>query len=153
MGRVTSVSKTSVLPTDAVNASFRVRNCLFVMGYCPRYIARMTDNPVGQRIQILLDERRLTRRDLSRGSGVDYHRLTMLFRRPSAKPNAEDLIALADHLEVSQAYLLFGSDRPTALEALRDQVAREISLLSEKELRSLLIGLKSLRAPERNKAD
>ena len=78
-------------------------------------------------------------------AGVEYDRLNVLWRRPGAKLNAEDLARIASYFETSRDWLQFGGDQPTPLDALREQAYEELSLLSEAELRALLIGIQARR--------
>ncbi len=83
------------------------------------------------------------------GSGVQYDRLNVLWRRPGAKPNADDTAKLARYLETTADWILNGGDQPSTHAALRAQASEELSLLSEAELRALLIGIQARRVASR----
>lgn len=51
------------------------------------------------------------RASLARATGIPYHRLNPWFIRPKAKPNASDMLALSQALNVSETYLLHGGER------------------------------------------
>lgn len=102
----------------------------------------MIENPIAQRIQTLLDQKGEDRRGLALGSGVAYDRVNNLFRRAGAKPNAEDLPKLAAYLETSSEWLLRGGAMPNPEDALRQEAGRQLDLLTEAELRTLLAGIR-----------
>lgn len=113
----------------------------------------MNENPIAARIDSLLAERGESRRKMCKAADIDYDRLNTLWRRPGAKPNTQDLRALANHLETSQDWILYGGEKPTLLAALREQVVLELDQLSEGELRGLLVGIQARRASGRAGTD
>lgn len=50
----------------------------------------------------------MTKADLARASGIPYHRLNPWFIRDNAKPNAEDIEAVATALKVQPSFLISG---------------------------------------------
>ena len=102
----------------------------------------MTDNQIAQRILDLAKQRGLKRSQLPDLTGVSKIRLDNLFKRPGAKPNAEDLWCLAQGLETTEAYLLFGGEPPSQREALESALIDLSRHLPDAELRALVIGLR-----------
>lgn len=68
----------------------------------------MAMHPITQRISDLMTEQSLTKADLSEATSIPYHRLNPWFIRHNAKPNAEDVRAVARALQVQVNYLLTG---------------------------------------------
>lgn len=66
---------------------------------------------IAKRIVALLEERGINRAELARRANIPYHRLNPWFVRENAKPNGEDIEAVARVLNVSVSYLLHGGDR------------------------------------------
>jgi transcriptional regulator with XRE-family HTH domain len=102
----------------------------------------MTENPIAKRIQVLLDERNESRKSLAETSGVAYDRLRNLFKRAGAKPSADDLGRIALHFGTRPEFLLHGGEEPSRDDPLRLEAARQLDLLSDEEVRTLLVGLK-----------
>ena len=65
-------------------------------------------HPITQRISDLMAEQGLTKADLSDAANIPYHRLNPWFIRHNAKPNAEDVRAVARALQVQVHFLLTG---------------------------------------------
>ena len=103
-----------------------------------------TENPIAARIQELLDQRGETRRPLSDATGVSYTTISNWYKpdRAGTVPKHADLALIASHLETTLEYLQEGGDPPQAVVALREAAQRELGLLRESELRSLLTGLR-----------
>lgn len=74
------------------------------------------------------------RAHLARVTGIPYHRLNPWFIRPSAKPNAGDLLILARTLNVSERYLLDGGERST-FNRMEDLIHRARRLSAEDQRR------------------
>ncbi|MEP1522101.1 helix-turn-helix transcriptional regulator [Ascidiaceihabitans sp.] len=102
----------------------------------------MTENPIARRIQIILDQKNISRRSLAMEAGVSYDRLNGLFKRPQAKLNGGDLIKISRFLETTPEYLNDGGDFPNERDALRREAGRQLDLLTEAELRALLAGIR-----------
>lgn len=101
----------------------------------------MTMSQFAQRLTKLLEEREMSRADLARGTNIPYHRLNPWFIRPAAKPSAPDLLAVADHLGVSEDYLLGSSTSPDgdhALSQAEEEIRTLVSRLSDPLRRQLL---------------
>lgn len=61
-----------------------------------------------------MDARGIRRAELARALSIPYHRLNPWFVRPAAKPNAEDLDALAKYFGVPIGHLINGDPIPEA---------------------------------------
>lgn len=106
----------------------------------------MVENPIFLRIKQRLDELDRNPMWLSRQSGVAYHKLTNLQRRPNATLRDGDSAKLAIALEVKPEWLLEGDSALPEITRLRSEIDDELDQLSEEELRGLLVGIKSRRA-------
>jgi transcriptional regulator with XRE-family HTH domain len=85
----------------------------------------MIENPIAMRLQALLDAQGINLADVARDTGVPYHTVNNLWRRPSAKLSAENADKLAARLGTSSRYVLFGEapateDRRAKVLALYD---------------------------------
>lgn len=96
----------------------------------------------------LEDEMRLKgiadRAELSRKTGIPYHRLNPWWVRPTAKPNAADLLSLATFFDIEEDYLLNGGER-RPFNSLADILRRAGSLgkNDQADLESYLIFLEA----------
>ncbi|WP_449044178.1 helix-turn-helix domain-containing protein [Paracoccus versutus] len=70
----------------------------------------MAMHPITQRIKALMDERGMSKADLSHAADIPYHRLNPWFFRDNAKPNADDIEAVATALSVKASFLITGED-------------------------------------------
>ncbi|WP_323008505.1 helix-turn-helix transcriptional regulator [Paracoccus sp. (in: a-proteobacteria)] len=68
----------------------------------------MTQNPIFQRIQALLDRDGITLRDLERGAGIPYSRSYEWNRRENSKPNGQDALTLARFFNVPVGHIMDG---------------------------------------------
>ncbi|WJS86728.1 helix-turn-helix transcriptional regulator [Paracoccus sp. TOH] len=68
----------------------------------------MAMHPITQRIDALMEEQGMSKADLARSAGIPYHRLNPWFIRDNAKPNAEDIEAVAIALNVQPSFLISG---------------------------------------------
>jgi len=64
---------------------------------------------ISERIHALMVKNGLSKADLSRASGIPYHRLNPWFVRDNAKPNAEDIEVIAKIFNVPIEHLLKGT--------------------------------------------
>lgn len=73
-------------------------------------------SPITLRIKTLMDQRGMNRADLSRATGIPYHRLNPWFIREAAKPNAEDIDKIAAYFGVQVGHLINGEpiEEPSA---------------------------------------
>lgn len=109
----------------------------------------MIENPIAARLEELSNERGESRREVALGSGVAYHRVNNVYRRPEAKLNAEDLQKLATYLETTGEWLSHGGPRPMKSDVLRQEAGRQLDLLEPEEIRTLLAGIKLVTAGRR----
>lgn len=68
----------------------------------------MAMHPITQRISDLMTEQGLSKAGLSNLANIPYHRLNPWFARHNAKPNADDVKAVARALQVQAHFLLTG---------------------------------------------
>lgn len=66
------------------------------------------ENAVARRLQQLMDGKNWKPADLARESGVNFHTLYNLWRRPKAKIDAHNADKLAAALGTSSRFILFG---------------------------------------------
>ncbi len=62
------------------------------------------------RITKILDEKKITRKDLSDGTGISYNTLTSQFQRKSDNMKLDTIVTIARFLKVSVEYLVTGSE-------------------------------------------
>jgi transcriptional regulator with XRE-family HTH domain len=107
----------------------------------------MIENPTAKRIQALLDAQNITVADVARETGLSYHTINNLWRRPAAKLSAENAEKVAGALGTTARYILFGDAPATA-----DRLAGILALYDEfdealrKELEDYALFLASRKA-------
>ena len=108
----------------------------------------MTTNPITQRILALMKARGITRAELGRALSIPYHRLNPWFVRPAAKPNAEDLDALAKYFGVPAGHIINGDPIPEP--AARDWILKVYDELPPQKREHLEAFVRFLAEEERN---
>lgn len=94
-------------------------------------IEKLIENAVAQRLQELMDAKGWKPADLSRESGVNFHTLYNLWRRPKAKIDAANADKLAVALGTTSRFILFGeapapADRRALVLSMYDEFDDEL---------------------------
>lgn len=74
----------------------------------------MTNNPIAERLESLLDARGEDLAALARGTGISYHTLFNLKRREVAKLSAQNADLCAAYLGTTARFILTGEAPPSA---------------------------------------
>jgi transcriptional regulator with XRE-family HTH domain len=90
----------------------------------------MTENPIAQRLQTLLDAQGIKLAEACRRADVNFHTINNLWRRPKGKLGADNADKLAHALGSTSRFILFGEypapeDRRSLVLAMYDEFDEE----------------------------